>query len=144
MAFFKSGLSNDQTAPDLQIHFLPANINDSLKKAGNFQESLKNIPKGHFVMIPTILNPHSVGSLKLVSSNPFDSPALDPAYLADKRDFEIIKVGIKKTRELVKTKEFSAFAGPEIKIDMIKSELESEEYLNELIKQMCNTFYHPG
>ncbi|KAJ2926554.1 hypothetical protein H1R20_g10544, partial [Candolleomyces eurysporus] len=42
-----------------------------------------------------LLTPHSRGTVKLASSNPFDAPLLDPNYLSHPFDMEAMKEGIR-------------------------------------------------
>lgn len=46
------------------------------------------------MLLPKLLQPYSVGELKLKSTNPFEHPSIDPNYLSDERDVKIMVEGI--------------------------------------------------
>ena len=41
-------------------------------------------------MIPTLLHPKSVGEIKLKSTDPLEPPAINPHYLEDHRDVQVL------------------------------------------------------
>ena len=49
-----------------------------------------------FYVVPIMLRPQSVGTIRLRSSNPFEYPILQPNYLTAKEDMLVIYRGIKK------------------------------------------------
>ena len=49
--------------------------------------------KHGFVLLPKLLHPKSVGSIRLKSQNPFDYPLIDPEYLEDEQDVEVLLDG---------------------------------------------------
>lgn len=54
---------------------------------------------GYLTMFVTLMNPQSKGTIKIVSSDPTDEPAIDPSYLNSPFDRAIL---IKGTREALK------------------------------------------
>ena len=46
-------------------------------------------------MYSTLLQPKSVGSVRLRSANPFDHPLIDPNYLAEEQDVDVLLDGEK-------------------------------------------------
>ena len=46
-----------------------------------------------FAFLPCLLQPASVGDIKLRSQNPFEYPMINPNYLEDERDVQIMLDG---------------------------------------------------
>ena len=57
--------------------------------------------KHGFILFPTLLHPQSVGSIRLKSQNPFDYPLIDPEYLEDEQDVEILLDGNLKFKYII-------------------------------------------
>ena len=47
-----------------------------------------------FSIMPVLLHPRSRGALTLASKSPFDPPLIDPNFLADRQDIDILLEGI--------------------------------------------------
>ena len=50
--------------------------------------------KHGFTLFPKLLHPQSVGTIRLKSKNPFDYPSIDPKYLEEEADVEVLLDGI--------------------------------------------------
>jgi choline dehydrogenase-like flavoprotein len=50
-------------------------------------------------ILPTLIAPHSRGTVRLRSADPLDAPLIDPGYLRDPRDTEVLLEGIRMVRE---------------------------------------------
>jgi len=50
-------------------------------------------------ILPTLIYPESRGTLRLASADPFAAPLIDPAYLREDKDTEVLLDGIKLVRE---------------------------------------------
>lgn len=46
------------------------------------------------LMLPILLHPKSLGTIRLNSNDPFDKPLIDPNYLAEEQDRRILLEGI--------------------------------------------------
>ena len=46
--------------------------------------------KDGIIILPKLLQPRSTGHIKLRSANPFDHPIIDPQYLTDRADIDIL------------------------------------------------------
>ncbi|ESO12711.1 hypothetical protein HELRODRAFT_159297 [Helobdella robusta] len=58
-----------------------------------------------FTLYPILLHPRSRGSVTLNSSNPYDKPIIDPNYLSEDQDVQILLEGIRLSERIVSTKE---------------------------------------
>jgi choline dehydrogenase len=82
--------------PDLQIHCLPWNYPVPNQDA----DVLHTVdPRPALTILPTLIYPRSRGELRLNSTDPLDSPLIDPGYLSDPQDTEVLMEGIKMIRE---------------------------------------------
>lgn len=50
-----------------------------------------------FTILPTLLHPRSKGTIRLRSSNPEDTPLINPNYLAEDVDVKILAEGLSST-----------------------------------------------
>ena len=78
-------------APDVQLHFLPVMVVDH----GRTQ-----MKKNGYSLHVCTLRPESRGTIRLKSSDPKDHPLIDANYLAERRDLETLKDGLKIGREI--------------------------------------------
>ncbi|ODN02350.1 Glucose dehydrogenase [FAD, quinone] [Orchesella cincta] len=110
-AFLHSRYSNrTKDWPDLQLFFISAT--PAIDGGGSFKDYFgvsqeawdvfyKPIQfKQGFSIVPVLLRPYSRGYLKLRSTNPYDKPIIQPNYLRDRRDFDILMDGLKHAVEI--------------------------------------------
>jgi choline dehydrogenase len=93
-----------------------------------------------YVLVPCLLKPQSLGTVRLASSD-FATPALiDPRYLQDSRDRDVLVEGIKIAREVG-----SAAAFAEWRLDEVYPgpRSVSTEDLHAFIARAANSFHHP-
>ncbi len=121
-------LDPSQPAPELQLIFLP-------------RIDYPPDPKAHgYLLAPGLVATKSAGSLKLRSANPFDSPLIDPNYLADERDMQVLLEGIKLAREILAAPAFQRFRGDEY---LPGSSQRSDDELRHFIRANLDTIFHP-
>ena len=116
----------DLPSPNLQFHFGPVYF---------VEHGFRNIDGHAFTIGPTLIRPLSRGSIRLRSSDPFDYPAIEPNYLADDTDFEVLFDGVKLARRLAESKAFDPFRGAELWPGPVAIE--------DHIRGMAETLYHP-
>ncbi|KAF8056619.1 aryl-alcohol-oxidase from pleurotus Eryingii [Lyophyllum atratum] len=100
------------------------------------------VPKdGHFFSIATaLMSPASRGSIRLSSSDPFHSPLIDPAYLTNNADKEVMRVAIRKAMEFVTAPVWSNYiVGPSGGVENITTDAS----LDAFILANTGTFFHP-
>ena len=124
-------LFDGSPAPELQFHFAPGFF--ILHGAGN--------PEGHgFTLLPTLVGTRSVGRVWLRSADPYDKPHLDPAYLEDERDMDVLLEGTKLAREILRSAAFDEFRTTE---HLPGDHVVSDEDLREHIRTYGTGIYHP-
>jgi choline dehydrogenase-like flavoprotein len=128
-AFFSS--RGDSEAPDIQFHFIPAQVIDHGRTRLD----------GHGVTLHACcLRPESRGEIRLASANPEDPPVIDPNYLASGYDLKVLMAGIRKGREILAAKAFKPYLGKE----RIPGAAQlSDAQLEDFIRATAETEYHP-
>ncbi|WP_019201981.1 GMC family oxidoreductase [Tsukamurella sp. 1534] len=97
VGFVRTSYAKD--IPDLQIHCLPWNYPVPNQDA----DKLHMVdPRPGLTILPTLIYPQSRGELRLNSSDPLDSPVIDPGYLSDPQDTEVLMEGIGMIREVMR------------------------------------------
>jgi choline dehydrogenase len=91
-------------APDLQYHVLPTPFIDQ----GLVEPSQRLLS----VMV-TAIAVASRGGITLRSASPYAKPMIDPAYLADKADLDILVAGVRQARRIAATGPLVAMVGAE-------------------------------
>ena len=121
--------------PDLQLHFLPVGSTQATFDKKTFQ------PEGHaFSLLPVLLYPKSRGEIRLRSSDPSQSPLIDPRYLSDESDLRLLIEGTRLAQRIARSKLLDHCRGPSLSP---LSDAEDEAALISGIRQRCNTLFHP-
>ena len=128
--FFK--LDENSENPDFQVHFAPG--------AGEYHKDGKIRPIHGITASVCQLKPFSKGSVKLKSSDIFDSPIIDYGYLNDERDTEILLEGIKIVRKFFKTNIMKELNAKEIAPG---EEITNNDMLKNFLKSTALSVYHP-
>lgn len=124
-------LNPDSPAPELQFHFAPGWF--IMHGAGN--------PEGHgLTLAPGVVGVKSVGSLTLRSANPNDPPMIDPNYLAEDADMEVLVEGVKIGRKILNSPAFDVYRGEEY---LPGTAVQSDEDIREFIRNWVQNIYHP-
>lgn len=116
--------------PDIQLHFVIGNVDDHAR----------NLHWGHgFSCHVCVLRPRSRGTVRLASTNPVDAPLIDPNFLADPDDMEVLLKGLKLTRALMDAPALRAVR----KAALTDAQAHSDDELRALIRRRADTVYHP-
>jgi choline dehydrogenase len=86
------------------------------------------------------VNPKARGSIKLKSSNPFDQPLINPNFLSNDDDIQMLLAGVKIARKVANTKPLSNIIVNEI---MPGSHITNDRDLIEYCKKVVKTNWHP-
>ncbi|KAJ3342293.1 hypothetical protein HDU93_002766 [Gonapodya sp. JEL0774] len=195
MVFMDSGVSNNElreriapsltagasllqvdakkTKADLQFHSAPTFFAGNPTFLGNVLKPLNLTsvdPEGKVVhaytLLPTLLNPKSVGFVALKSADPFEYPvvevrqgyvlcALDstpyslfhnlkPNYLSHPDDLKVLINGLKIGRKVAATEPLKSLTKREVPDANVKADPSDEEaYLEEVVRRNAVTVYHP-
>ncbi len=135
IAFVNTGLGSP--IPDLQIHSLPW----AYPAPNQDAPGRPKVDKRPAITVqPTMIYPKSRGSLRLASSDPSDAPIIDPGYLRESADADLLMRGIEITREIMAHPSMGEF---------VTGELEPGDAFGnpsalraELPNRIC-TVYHP-
>ncbi|XP_046385250.1 glucose dehydrogenase [FAD, quinone] [Ischnura elegans] len=108
-AFLHSRLSPDPKGdnPDLQYFF--GGYLANCARTGQVGEKEEGAKRRAVQFIPCVVHPKSRGHLTLRSSNPKDSPAIQPRYLTHPEDVERLVDGVKIAIRLAKTGALQAY-----------------------------------
>ncbi len=99
-AFFRS--SPDVKVPDLQLVFVLGIVDDHSRK----------LHLGHGVSCHVdVLRPYSRGSVTLVSTDPSAAPLIDPNFLNDERDLDLLVKGVQIQQAIMESRPFDGIRG---------------------------------
>jgi choline dehydrogenase len=128
-AFIISALG--AATPDIQYHFIPAQVLDHARKA---------LDGDGITLHACCLRPQSRGEIRLGSTDPLAAPVIDPNYLASDYDLKILIDGIRRGREILAAPAFKPYLGEERLPGLA---LQSDAELTEFIRASAETEYHP-
>ena len=123
----------DLNRPDLQLHFIPAAMDDHGR---NFKMLLNYAVSLHVCL----LRPKSRGCVTLVNKDSGSAPRIQLNMLEHPDDQQIMLKGVKLAREILARKPLATRNGAEIFPGL---SCQSDEQLLEFLKEKCNTIYHP-
>ena len=128
-AFLKSDPSLDR--PDLQLNFAITVLEDHARK----------LHVGHgFSCHVCVLRPYSHGRVFLHSADPMADPAIDPNYLTDRRDVDLMIKGAKLTRQILMGQPLAKYRKTEL---FGTHDAMTDADWEALIRARSDTVYHP-
>ena len=127
-AFFKT--TDDIEAPDAQLIFVVGIVDDHARKV-NF---------GHgFSCHITVARPESTGEVKLNSTNPEDTLAIDPNFFSDQKDMDVMMRAAKTMQNVLEGKPFDGIRGKML----YQVDNGNDLQLEQDIRNRADTQYHP-
>lgn len=117
--------------PDVQLHFIPAFMLDHAREKG---------PGEGYMLHACQLRPRSKGHVALASADPFAAPVIQPNYLSDPFDTEVLVKAIKAARKIFAQPAFDPYRGKE---EVPGEQVQTDAQLVECIRQKAETIYHP-
>lgn len=122
--------SSSLPAPDLQYHVIASPYAD---------QGLAAPSRRLFSVLVTAVSVASRGRLTLRSGSPHAKPLIDPAYLADENDLDILAYGVRQARGIVQTGPLARLAAGE---HAPGEQVDGDGLLREWIRQEVVTGYH--
>ncbi len=121
--------STGTRGPDLQIAFVhvPFDI---------------IIGEGHpnsITILPGVVQPVSRGWVRLASADPLEKPLVNPNYLGDQRDLDVLVEGVNLARDIFAAKAFSAWVADEL---MPGPEVRSDEDVRAFVRGKADSYHH--
>jgi choline dehydrogenase-like flavoprotein len=127
-AFVRS--SPDVEVPDLQMVFVVAVVDDHSRKI--------HLGHGYSCHIE-VLRPHSRGHVKLASRDPRAAPIIDPKFLDDERDLDLLVKGVQLQMGILQASPFDPYRGKMLyAVDRNDTAAIAED-----IRNRADTQYHP-
>jgi choline dehydrogenase len=122
----------DLPAPDVQFAFAPAFY---------IRHGFDN-PKGEngLGFGPILLQPYSVGEVKLATSDPLAKPLIDPRYFSDERDLQTMIRGIRIAEKVLSQSALDDYRGARY---LPETDLPTDGEIAQLLREMSETLYHP-
>ena len=123
--------------PDIQVHALPWSYPFPNQDAPTRHKVDK---RSALTIMPTLIYPKSRGTVRLASADPLAAPVIDPAYLSDPEDAELLLDGMELIREVMASK---VIAG-EISLELSPgAEYPDRPALAKELPNRATTVYHP-
>ncbi len=127
-AFLRS--SPDLNRPDLQIHFVTGIVDDHSRK--------RHMYKGYSAHV-CVLRPESRGKVGLNDANPMSAPMIDPRFLSEQADADLLLKGTKIMRQMMDHPTLDDWRGEQLYLNGD----EDDATLMDHIRDRADTIYHP-
>lgn len=121
----------DLPKPDVQFHFGPIHYLD---------HGLTKMPGHGFVLGGLVLNPYSIGDITLASADPLQAPIINPNYLSDDRDMELLLKATRFADNIATHAEFDPYRGKRIRPE---TDIQTDDDWRAFIQAYAETLYHP-
>ncbi|MGC5025076.1 GMC family oxidoreductase [Tsukamurella sp. DT100] len=124
----------DQTNPDVQLAMRPYSF-------GISKEGVLGIDPYPGMMISSIAaRPFSRGITRIVSTDPTMRPLIDPGYLTDERDIDLLSAGIAKVRSIAAQPALAWHIDTELEPG---PDVATREQMTDYLRRTVSTVYHP-
>ena len=127
-AFFRS--SPEITIPDLQLVFVVALVDDHARKA-HFSHGIS--------CHVDVLRPYSRGTVGIKSADPREAPVIDPQFLSDERDLQLLIKGGQAQQRLMESSPFNSVRGKML----YPVDINDAKAMEQDIRNRADTQYHP-
>jgi len=120
--------------PDLQLHFVIGMVDNH-----NRTWHLGNGMSCHVCA----LRPSSRGRVTLASSDMREAPLIDPGFLSDERDLDLLVKGFKLVRRIFAQPAFAPVHGADLSRELYFSQVRSDDEIRAAIRSRADSIYHP-
>ncbi|EBA17059.1 oxidoreductase, GMC family protein [Roseobacter sp. SK209-2-6] len=127
-AFLKT--ESDLARPDVQLHFVISIVDDHARK----------LHLGHgFSCHICVLRPKSRGTVTLNSADPLAAPRIDPNFLSEEEDLQVLIRGTRMCRRIMQAEPLASYIKKELFIEGEPDDAALERH----IRERADTIYHP-
>jgi choline dehydrogenase len=124
-------LATSGTRPDVQLHFVPAQLDD---------HGRNRLPGHGYTFHCCVLRPRSRGRIRLASADPATPPRIHANYLAEPEDARTLIAGLRLVRELAAARAFDGYRGEEV---FPGATTRTDAEFLAAIRAKAETIYHP-
>ncbi|WP_424951968.1 GMC family oxidoreductase [Deinococcus sp.] len=121
----------DLGAPDLQYHNGPALFVD---------HGFVELDGHHFTLLPSLIKPASRGQIRLASADPSQAPLIEPNYLSEHADMDVLVYGLELARNAVLAAPLDVHRGDET---LPGAGVTDRAGLEAHVRAHAMTIYHP-
>jgi choline dehydrogenase-like flavoprotein len=142
--FCNSHLDKESKENDIQMLFASFRPNDFFRSKLLLGDFLKaQMPAYGITFLPAVVRPKSRGQVRLVKNKDILDVEIDPRYLEDSYDLDVLVAGLRLARKIAKSSCLQGSIGSEVVDLSISHDPDSDEYLKEYAKRCAITVYHP-
>lgn len=120
----------DLDAPDIQLHLVTALVEDHARK----------LRWGHgYSCHVCVLRPKSRGEVGLYNVDPHSPPKINPNFLGEEEDLQVLVEGFKMTRKLMDAPALAPIRGEEL----FTANVRTDDEIISVLRERVDTVYHP-
>jgi choline dehydrogenase-like flavoprotein len=116
--------------PDIQLHFVLGLVDDHGRK--------RHFKTGYSLHM-CVLRPGSRGSVGLTDADPMSAPRIDPGFLSDPADLDLLVKGVRLGQRIMTAPAFRALQPAEL----YATDANDDAVLGRQVRQRADTIYHP-
>lgn len=125
-------VDSNQPAPDMQYHLSPTFFLTDL--------GVDTSEVDGFTVAGNQQRPESRGRITLRSPDPFDDPIIDPQYLTEDRDVEMMIESVRRARKIAKASPLDDYRGEEIRPG---ADVQTATDIEAFARKSATTTHHP-
>ncbi|KAI0364110.1 GMC oxidoreductase [Pilatotrama ljubarskyi] len=132
-------LLKDPNVPDVELMVAPFSFKpEGTAPRRHYDHTAATVPI--IAILPTLLHPFSRGTIHVASSDPLTQPAVDPQYLAQSADLDILVEAWKFARKVVQTPPFSNLVVTEVAPgNSVSTDAQIREYIRDHVETVWHT-----